>query len=73
MTEFEEIQEYCDVKPHKISQTRSLALEGLINRIIEKCESLKLYFISGRLEVNGIHASNFAAMMNPEANVCPFI
>lgn len=66
INELKEFQEYCSVKPHKIlgiNHTRWLSLEGVILRIIEQWDSLKLYFISNFYEVNGIHAAEFAKNM----------
>ncbi|XP_017481522.1 PREDICTED: zinc finger protein 862-like [Rhagoletis zephyria] len=53
ISELKEFQNYCCVATHKIlgiSQTRWLSLEGVICKIIEQWESLKLYFISCFLE-----------------------
>ncbi|XP_036320746.1 uncharacterized protein LOC118735203 [Rhagoletis pomonella] len=65
--EFREFQDYCSVKPHKIlgiCQTRWLSLEAVICRLIEQWESLRLYFISNFLEVNGIRSAELANAMN---------
>ncbi|XP_036317486.1 zinc finger MYM-type protein 6-like, partial [Rhagoletis pomonella] len=71
--DFKEFQEYCQVEPHKIlgvSTTRWLALEGVINRIIEQWDALQLYFISNVIEVNGINAAKLAKKMgNPSLRV----
>ncbi|XP_036322244.1 uncharacterized protein LOC118736257 [Rhagoletis pomonella] len=69
ISELKEFQNYCCVATHKIlgiSQTRWLSLEGVICKIIEQWESLKLYFISCFLEVNGIRPAELANAMNAE-------
>lgn len=73
INEFIEFQEYCSQKPHKIlgiSETRWLNLEQVINRIIEKWDPLKLYFLSCYLEVRGVQASDLAKLMHqPEMKI----
>lgn len=67
VNELKEFQEYCAVKPHKIlgvCQTRWLSLEGVILRILEQWDSLKLYFISCFYEVQGIQPKKIVDEMN---------
>ncbi|XP_054746788.1 zinc finger protein 862-like [Anastrepha obliqua] len=66
INDLKEFQEYCSVEPHKIlgvSQTRWLSLEGVVARLIEQWDSLKLYFISCFYEVNGIRPAQLAEEM----------
>lgn len=73
--ELKEFQDYCSVKPHKIlgvCQTRWLSLEGVILRIIEQWDSLKLYFISCYYEVQGVKPAHIAEEMTSKVK-CYFL
>lgn len=66
VNEFKEFQEYCSVEPHKIlgiCKTRWLSLEGVVLRIIEQWDCLKLFFISCAYEVNDIKPKKLAEGM----------
>lgn len=75
ISELKEFQEYCSVKPHKIlgiCQTRWLSIEGVILRIIEQWDSLKIYFVSCVYEVQGVRASQISEEMTCEVK-CYFL
>lgn len=53
--ELKEIQELCKTKVHKIlktSSTRWLALEDVVNRILEQWQPLQMYFSVSDIEAN---------------------
>lgn len=75
VSELKEFQEYCSVAPHKIlgiCSTRWLSLEGVVLRIVEQWDSLKLYFISCVYEVQGISAGVIAEDMTSQMK-CYFL
>ncbi|XP_053968897.1 uncharacterized protein LOC128870314 [Anastrepha ludens] len=70
--DFAEFQDNCSVKPHKIlgiSYTRWLSLEGVVSRLIEQWDALKLFFINCKLEVNAVRSVQLAEKMNNEIKV----
>lgn len=51
--EFQQFQEYCDVKPQKllhVAQTRWLSLHSAVSRVVEQWHLFQLYFNPNHLE-----------------------
>ncbi|KYN50523.1 hypothetical protein ALC57_00163, partial [Trachymyrmex cornetzi] len=69
INEFAEFQVFLKLKPHKIlkvSQTRWLSIEAVINRILEQWNALELFFTRAALEDNLQSAKTILnALKNP--------
>ncbi|KAJ8918500.1 hypothetical protein NQ315_015205 [Exocentrus adspersus] len=69
LLELKEFQQFLKIKPHKIlkvSQTRWLSLQAVVDRILEQWEPLKLLFTRAALEDNLQSAKTILnALRNP--------
>lgn len=69
LNEFAEFQAFLQLKPHKIlkiSQTRWLSIEAVVNRILEQWAALELFFTRAALEDNLQSAKTILnALRNP--------
>jgi len=69
LNEFAEFQTFLYLKPHKIlkvSQTRWLSIEAVVNRILEQWSALELFFTRAALEDNLQSAKTILnALRNP--------